>query len=229
VHNRPFLRHASCCPNPLKSNVAQLGSAGRRNMNVTHNGRQLANTRIAIQIVQQLERGRGLRARPFAFVSPGATIADLHNVAVAEVHRVIRGFPPIAGNEGEGAPSWPSVADGVKVPQQPAHARSVIRELRHYVWLPAVRSAIGALELEIAERQVPPWDDWRKCQCVREAFYLVDTLCKDPPTGSRTGPFIKVAHLLYEAATGDADADLYRICSDVLKGQRAVGLGTADA
>lgn len=185
---------------------------------------QLTDMRIVIEIVRQLERD-GLRARPFPLSHvPQATAADLHKVATAEVRKVVRGLPPIARNGDEDAPQR-AQRDG---DDPVAHIRSIIRGLRRYVELPGVWPAISTLEVEVAKRQAPSWHNVRKLQCVREAFYLVDTLCRIPPTGSRTGPFMKVAELLYEATTGGEAADLYQICRTVLKDRRDVGLGTTE-
>jgi hypothetical protein len=173
--------------------------------------KQPGDTRIVLEITTKLMRG-GLRSRPFSFVPRGATAAHLRAVAVDEVRRsmerVRRATPELTA----------------------ADARRAFQSLAPFVDVPEVRAVANWLKLLSQMRQEPPpHADANKWKCASEAFYLVDTLSRLPPTASRHGSFAAIAALLFEALKGTPEyegADMYSACSAVLAARRKTGLGT---
>jgi hypothetical protein len=118
----------------------------------------------------------------------------------------------------------------IKWPKIPtaAEARHAVEALTPFHTDPAISEQAFRLALFSRQTRPPPRADNDKWGCADEAFYLVDTLCTEPPSGDRGGCFMLITELLYEGLTGQpaGDADLYRACLGVLAQRRKSGLGT---
>jgi hypothetical protein len=65
-----------------------------------------------------------------------------------------------------------------------------------------------------------PRIEYEKRDCAYLAFQSMNHYSTQEITGTSTGPFLSIASLLYEAVTGEQDANMKRACDAVLKFER---------
>ena len=56
--------------------------------------------------------------------------------------------------------------------------------------------------------------------CAAHAFHLMQHFSRRPITGSAESPFLVITQLLFEAATGEKEANCKRACDDILRSLR---------
>jgi len=86
-----------------------------------------------------------------------------------------------------------------------------------------VAQAMAARELEAADSEPPELACALKYHCAEEACYLIgcfSSIPKEHLNSLECGGFRVMTKTLYEAVTGDVDADLSRACDQVLKNWR---------
>lgn len=75
-----------------------------------------------------------------------------------------------------------------------------------------------------AQRGAPDRGDPLKLRCAEEAYFLADMFSPEPPTGTEGGPYLMIAALLLEAATGEREGDkgaaMKRPCAQWLRFRR---------
>lgn len=61
---------------------------------------------------------------------------------------------------------------------------------------------------------------WENALCAESAYKLIIKFSETSPSSTEDGPFRTIAGLLFEAITGEQEADLKRACDDVMRRRR---------
>jgi hypothetical protein len=172
------------------------------------------DAKLVDRIVEQLGRGELVWSGPFGLV-PGVDVKPgtdekVPELTPEEVKLFVRAEVRRSVVRIRARPTWP------KEPSA-ADARKAAKALEPFAYDPGKRDMARWFSRAAKYQQYPPpRANLKKWWCAEEAFYLVETVCKKPPTGHRDGSYVEIATILYEALTGEIAADLYDPCRKLL-------------
>jgi hypothetical protein len=188
---------------------------------------------IVADIIAQLEKGGPLndpRARPEDRLAP---LAELHiqdkryfdalyaEAAARESKReyVRREVQRSLNGVRLQLDPWPQGRPADAPPARTlADYRKAAKALREVAFTEEQREAIR--QLEAVEQEPPERGNALKHYCAAEAYFIMEMFSAKAPTGYKAGTFRTIAVLIYEAVSGEAQANLERACETVLHSRR---------